>query len=308
MMVAKVGIIGLGDIAQKAYLPVLAAHNGVEIAGVMSRSAETVERVGRSLRVAGRYTSLDRLLGEEKLDAVFVHSPTETHYGIVMHCLQAGVHVYVDKPLSYDIGESEEMALCAKETGKLLAVGFNRRFAPLYTEAKAWMEAAGGFQLCNAEKHRTRQQKHGAKQTLYDDLIHMMDLVLWLSGELEPEISYRQQTDNEGRLLWASGKLALTSGQGEAAFSMARSAGLDMERLELHGGGRSARVVNLEQGLFAEAGGAAREAGFGSWEPVHQRRGFTGAVEHFLACLPDPAACSISADKVLPVHRLIERL
>ncbi len=308
MAAKKVGIIGLGDIAQKAYLPVLAAHSGVEIGGVMSRSAETVERVGRSLRVAGRYTSLDRLLGEQELDAVFVHSPTETHYEIVMRCLQAGVPVYVDKPLSYDIGESEEMAACALETGKLLAVGFNRRFAPLYAEAKAWMEAAGGFRLCTAEKHRTRQQKHGAKQTLYDDLIHMMDLVLWLSGEAEPAAHYRQQTDAEGRLLWAAGTLALSSGQGEATFSMVRSAGMDLERLELHGGGRSARVVNLEQGVFAEAGGAARETGFGSWEPISLRRGFTGAVEHFLGSLSDPAVCSISADKVLPVHRLIERL
>ncbi len=305
-MRAKVGIIGLGDIAQKAYLPVLAAHSGVEITAVMSRSAETVERVGQSLRVAGRYTGLDRLLGEAELDAVFVHSPTETHYGIVMQCLQAGVSVYVDKPLSYEIGESEEMAVCARETGKLLAVGFNRRFAPLYAEAKAWMEGAGGFRLCTAEKHRIRQQKHSAKQTLYDDLIHMMDLVLWLSGETEPEVRYRQQVDVEGRLLWGTGTLALDSG--EASFSMVRSAGLDLERLELHGGGRSARVVNLEQGMFAEAGGAVREAGFGSWEPVPQRRGFTGAVEHFLASLSDPAACSISADKVLPVHRLIERL
>ncbi len=305
-MRAKVGIIGLGDIAQKAYIPVLASHSGVEIAAVMSRSAETVERVGQNLRVAGRYTGLDRLLGEAELDAVFVHSPTETHYGIVMQCLQAGVSVYVDKPLSYEIGESEDMAACARETGKLLAVGFNRRFAPLYVEAKAWMEEAGGFLLCSAEKHRIRQQKHSAKQTLYDDLIHMMDLVLWLSGETEPEVRYRQQADPEGRLLWGTGTLALDSG--EASFSMVRSAGLDLERLELHGGGRSARVVNLEQGLFAEAGGAVREAGFGSWEPVPQRRGFTGAVEHFLASLSNPAACSISADKVLPVHRLIERL
>jgi virulence factor len=305
-MRAKVGIIGLGDIAQKAYIPVLAAHSGVEIAAVMSRSAETVERVGQSLRVAGRYTGLDRILGEAGLDAVFVHSPTETHYGIVMQCLQAGVSVYVDKPLSYEIGESEEMAACARETGKLLAVGFNRRFAPLYAEAKAWMEEAGGFRLCTAEKHRIRQQKHSAKQTLYDDLIHMMDLVLWLSGETEPEVRYRQQADAQGRLLWGTGTLTLDSG--EASFSMVRSAGLDLERLELHGNGRSARVVNLEQGLFAEAGGAVREAGFGSWEPVPQRRGFTGAVEHFLASLSDPAGCSISADKVLPVHRLIERL
>lgn len=307
-MTTKVGIIGLGDIARKAYLPVLGAHDGVEIAALMSRSEETVEKIGRSLRVERRYTNLEQMLGEAELDAVFVHSPTETHNDIVLRCLKAGVHVYVDKPLSYCIEESEDMAQCARETGKLLAVGFNRRFAPLYTEAKAWMEGAGGFRLCTAEKHRIRQQKHSAKHTLYDDLIHMIDLVLWLSGEAEPEAAYRQETDAEGRLLWASGTLALSSGTGQASFSMVRSAGMDLEHLELHGGGRSARVVNLEQGVFAEAGGTVKEAGFGSWEPISLRRGFTGAVEHFLDCLSQPEACRIAAGKVLPTHRFIERI
>jgi virulence factor len=305
-MTLRIGIIGLGDIAEKAYLPVIGSHPEVELAGIMSRSEATVERIGRRFRVEGRYTALDRMLGEQALDAVFVHSPTESHFSTVTQCLRAGVHVYVDKPLSYDIRESEEMTAYAQESGKLLAVGFNRRFAPLYIEARAWLEEAGGFELCAADKHRTRRQKHSAKHTLYDDLIHMIDLVVWLTGGKEKLADYRQMVDSEGRLGFASGTLA--SGSRQAAFSMSRSAGLDLERLELHGGGRSAQVVNLERAVFASAADGAREASFGSWDTVSYRRGFTGAVEHFLSCLDAPEACQIAAHRVLPTHRLIEEL
>lgn len=305
-MTFRIGIIGLGDIAEKAYLPVLASHPQIEIAGILSRSEATVEKVGARYRISGRYTELDRLLAEQELDAVFIHSPTQTHYDLATRCLDAGVHVYVDKPLSYDIKESEAMAACAEKTGRLLAVGFNRRFAPLYMQAKAYMDEAGGFELCAADKQRTRQQKHSAKHTLYDDLIHMIDLVVWLSGGTEKLADYRQAVDAEGRLLFAAGSLA--SAGRLASFSMSRSAGLDLERLELHGGGRTAQVVNLERGVFASAADGAREASFGSWDTVSYRRGFAGAVEHFLSSLQEPERCGLRADLALPTHRLIEEL
>jgi virulence factor len=303
----RIGIVGLGDIAEKAYMPVLASHESVELVGVASRSEATIQRVGERYRVENRFTELGGLLALEP-EAVFVHSPTETHYDIVLQCLEAGAAVYVDKPLSYEIRESEAMVEAADRTGRLLAVGFNRRFAPLYRQAKEWLEEAGGFELCAADKHRPKKQKHAARMTLYDDLIHMVDLVAWLCGGPEHLEEYRQSVDGEGRLVFATGRLASLTGGGSASFSMARGAGLDLERLELHGGGRSAQIVNLERGLFASAQDGAREAGFGSWDSVSYRRGFTGAVEHFLASLADPSRCELRADRVLASHRLIERM
>ncbi|WP_438444576.1 Gfo/Idh/MocA family protein [Gorillibacterium sp. sgz5001074] len=303
----RIGIVGLGDIAEKAYLPVLASHAGVEIAGVASRSESTVERVGARYRIENRYTELDKLLALEP-EAVFVHSPTETHHEIVLQCLRVGAAVYVDKPLSYEIGESEAMAEYADKTGRLLAVGFNRRFAPLYRQAKEYLDEAGGFELCAADKHRPRKQKGTAKVTLYDDLIHMVDLVSWLCGSQDRLEEYRQSVDGDGRLVYAAGRVPDASGSGSASFSMARGAGLDLERLELHGGGRSAQVVNLERAVFASAAEGTRETGFGSWDSVSYRRGFTGAVEHFLASLARPETCELRADRVMASHRLVERM
>lgn len=301
----RIGLIGLGDIAQKVYLPLLSVNEQVELVGIMSSTSATVERMKAKYRIPFGTTVLAELLAQG-LDAVFVHSPTATHFEIVMACMAQGVAVYVDKPLSYTWAESVEMAAYAERKGVLLAAGFNRRFAPLYIEAKQRLQEAGGFDVASAVKHRTKLQGHGAKETLYDDLIHMLDTLLWL-GESPCEVrSSQQQVDDSGKLLHASGMLGFGSAIG--SYSMARQAGVDLEKVELHGSGRSVEVTNLESAVFYDKNAAPRLRTFGSWDTVLERRGFAGVVQHFLNALEDPNACSIRGDLVLASHQLVEKL
>jgi virulence factor len=301
----RVGLIGLGDIAQKVYLPLLSANEQVELVGIMSSTPATVERMKTKYRIPFGTINLDELLDQD-LDAVFIHSPTNTHYDIAMKSMERGVAVYADKPLSYQWEQSMEMASFAEQKGVLLAAGFNRRFAPLYVEAKQWLQEAGGFDWCSAVKHRIKQQGHSAKETLYDDLIHMLDLLLWL-GESPYEVNaYNQQVDEEGKLLHASGTLSFGASMG--TYSMVRLAGVDLEKVELHGSGRSVEVTNLESAVFYEKGASPRIQSFGSWDTVLERRGFAGVVQHFLNSLENPNLCSIRADLVLESHRLVEHL
>ncbi|TXK85331.1 Gfo/Idh/MocA family protein [Paenibacillus sp. N3.4] len=304
-MKKRVALVGLGDIAQKVYLPLLSVNEQVDLVGIMSSTPSTVERVKNKYRIPYGTTKLEELLAQG-LDAVFIHSPTPTHYEITMKCLEQGVAVYVDKPLSYVWEQSVEMAAYAERKGILLAAGFNRRFAPLYIEAKQWLQEAGGFDWCSAVKHRIKQQGHSAKETLYDDLIHMLDLLLWM-GESPYEIhTYNQQVNEQGKLLHASGTLAFGSSLGN--YSMVRLAGIDLEKIELHGNGRSVEVTNLETSVFYEMGAAPRIRSFGSWDTVLERRGFAGVVQHFLESIDNPNACSIRGDLVLSSHQLVERL
>ncbi|WP_376775386.1 Gfo/Idh/MocA family protein [Cohnella nanjingensis] len=198
------------------------------------------------------------------------------------------------------------MAELASKRGLLLAVGFNRRFAPMYAEAKAWMQEAGGFDFCVAQKHRTRQQSLQAKMTLYDDLIHMLDLLLWLGAEPAEVSAYAQETSADGRLLHASGSLRM--GARAAVFSMNRRAGGDLERVELHGGGRSAEILNLESAVWRDREQGETRKAFGGWQTIAHRRGFEGAIAHFLGSLAAPDRCDIRADRVLDAHRLVEQL
>lgn len=301
----RIGIIGLGDIAQKVYLPILSKHEKVEIVGLMSRSDSTVQKFAELFRINNAYTDLSQLFKQEP-QAVFIHTPTETHADIVNQCLQQGIDVYVDKPLSYEINESFEMVEAAERQGRLLAVGFNRRFAPRYVEAKSWLQKAGGFNSCVVQKHRTKLQKHSAKHTLYDDLIHMLDLQVWLNNGKYSVESYNQKTDELGRLLHATGSLRL--GDASGFFSMDRNAGVDLEKLELHGNGRSVEVVNLEHTVLYDPVNGELVKKFGSWDDILYRRGFVGVVDHFLDSLDDHTRCSIRGDQVLSSHELVEQL
>jgi virulence factor len=304
-MKKRIGIIGLGNIAQKVYLPILSNHPQVEIVGIMSRNAETVKKLGELYRITNRFTDLNSLL-DKKPDAVFIHSPTETHYEIVLQCLKKGIHVYVDKPFSYSIKESHEMAKTAEGNRTLLCAGFNRRFAPLYIQAKEFMLQAGGFTTCIAQKHRMHLQNLVSRETIYDDMIHILDLLIWINDGKFELADYRQQTNKDDRLLRASGTLHLNKAQG--IFSMDRNAGHDLEKLELHGSGCSAEVSNMETARFSKQKSDETIKSFGSWDDILYRRGFTGIVNHFLESLDKPAECLITAEQVLGTHELVEKL
>jgi virulence factor len=302
----RVAMIGIGDIARKVYLPLLSRHDQAEVVGVLSHSPSTVQRAVQAYRLPKGTTELNELLSWD-LDAVFVHSPTPTHYEIVIRCLEHGVSVYVDKPLSYDLEESRRMAGLAESKGLLLGVGFNRRYAPMYMAAKSWLEKAGGISQCSAIKHRTKLQAASSRETVHDDLIHMLDLLLWLCGGDYELLQGSLKADGEGRLLQASGLLDWKSGA-SGMYSMVRDAGADLEKLELHGNGRSVEVTDMERATLYELGALPRTQNFGSWDTVLERRGFSGAAGHFLDTIRTPELCGISASAVLPSHELAAKL
>ncbi|MDQ0492155.1 Gfo/Idh/MocA family protein [Paenibacillus brasilensis] len=301
----RVAIAGLGGIARKVYLPLLAAHEGVDIIGVMNRSQEPVNSIMEQYRLPRGTTDVKELLAWEP-EAVFIHAATEAHFDLVMACIEKGIAVYVDKPLSYDVRQSVEMTAFAEAQAVLLAVGFNRRFAPQYAAAKAWLEEVGGFSQCAAIKHRTGYDRRPAEQTVYDDLIHMLDLLLWLGGDDYELLHSKLDTTNEGYMDTSFGSVRL--GNAFGSYSMNRQAGADIERLELHGAGRSVEVTNMEQAVFMEKSKLPLTQIFGSWDTILERRGFSGVVNHFLEHIHRPEECAISAGKVLESHMLADEL
>lgn len=302
----KVALIGLGgDAARNIYLPLLAHHPSVDLTAVMSPSYETAESMAAQYRIEKKYNDIEMLMNLE-LDAVFISGPTASKYSTVMECLQSGLHVYVDKPLSYEIDQSIRMIETAEKHGVLLAVGFNRRFAPRYVEAKEWFEDVGGFDHCIIQRHTMTQPLVKAKHSLYDDLISLIDVLLWLGYGVQEITSTTDRIGDDGRLMHISG--ALSFGKSSGFFSMNRWAGADMESLELHGGGRSAHISNLEKGVFYDKQQGKIEKYFDGWDAILYRKGYQGAVDHFIEMLATPHQCLIRGEQVLDTHLLIEKL
>ncbi|MFF3838411.1 Gfo/Idh/MocA family protein [Streptomyces sp. NPDC001930] len=291
----KVGCIGLGDIAQKAYLPVLATLPGVEL-HLQTRTRATLDRVADTLHLpaAQRHGDLDSLLAAG-LDAAFVHAPTAAHAEIAGRLLDAGVPTYVDKPLAYEYAESERIVELAEKRGVGLAVGFNRRLAPSYAQC-----AEHPRELILLQKNRIGLPED-PRTFVLDDFIHVVDTLRFLlPGEIE-HVDVRARI-REGLMHHVVLQL---SGDGFTAIGMMnRMNGSTEEILEVSGQDTKRQVVNLSDVVDHKGQPTLRRRG--DWVPVPRQRGIEQAVLAFLDAVRDGRV--LSARDALQTHELCERV
>ncbi|MGW0565037.1 Gfo/Idh/MocA family protein [Streptomyces sp. NPDC003016] len=291
----KVGVIGLGDIAQKAYLPVLTTGPGLEL-HLQTRTPATLARVAATYRIpdARCHTGLDALLGQG-LDAAFVHAPTAVHPEIVTRLLEAGVPTYVDKPLAYELAESERLVRLAEERGVSLAVGFNRRFAPGYAQC-----AEHPRDLIIMQKNRVGLPED-PRTLVLDDFIHVVDTLRFLVPGTVGHVDVRARVV-EGLVHHVVLQL---SGDGFTAIgTMNRMNGSTEEILEVSGQDAKRQVVNLAEVVDHKGQPTVRRRG--DWVPVAHQRGIEQCVHSFLDAVR--AGKPLSARDALLTHELCERV
>ncbi len=127
----RVGVVGCGLVAQVMHLPYLRElDDRFEIAGVCDLSPARVDAVGEMYGVARRTTDWHELLAWP-LDAVLVLI-TGSHAPIAEAAMSAGMHVLAEKPLALSVAEGRGMVACARETGRVLMVGYMKRYDPAY--------------------------------------------------------------------------------------------------------------------------------------------------------------------------------
>jgi virulence factor len=293
--VLRVGVVGLGDIAQKAYLPVLATRDDLELT-LMTRSRERLDRVGRRYRLDRRTTRLEDLL-DGGIDAAFVHTSTDAHVEVVERLLGAGVHVLVDKPLAPDLEGAAHLVETAERSGVSLTVGFNRRFCPAYA---ALADLTPSVVLM--EKHRPGQPDQ-PRRLVYDDFIHVVDTLRFLLPPGEEEVSV-WCAGAEGLLSTVT--LAIRVGGSTGLGVMHRLSGAEEEVLEVLGPDYQHRVRDLAEVWHAEQGGppGVRRVHRDSWAGVPTVRGFTAMCEAFLASVR--AGDVLSARDALRTHEVCE--
>ncbi|MBY8341938.1 Gfo/Idh/MocA family oxidoreductase [Streptomyces sp. KC 17012] len=291
----KVGCIGLGDIAQKAYLPVLGALPGIEL-HLQTRTPATLDRVGDGLHlpVDHRHATLDALLAQD-LDAAFVHAPTAVHPQIVTRLLEAGVPTYVDKPLAYELADSERLVALAEERDVSLAVGFNRRHAPGYAQC-----ADHPRELILMQKNRIGLPEEPRTMVL-DDFIHVVDTLRFLVPGPVDDVTVRARVE-DGLLHHIVLQL---SGDGFTALGvMNRLSGSTEEILEVSGQDTKRQVLNLAEVIDHKGQPTVRRRG--DWVPVARQRGIEQAVLAFLDAVR--AGKVLSARDALATHELCERV
>jgi len=171
--------------------PEKALENLGEEAGNLDTGALTKEDVS----AVRTYTSFEKCIAEENPDACILAVHTDLHYSMALQALEAGIHVFVEKPLVLDLSEGEKLIGLASERNLLLMVGHVLRFMPPYMKLKHWIES-GEFGKLNWlsmtrftglpawGQWKEKQKEFGSSGgALFDLAIHDIDYAQWVLGK-----------------------------------------------------------------------------------------------------------------------------
>lgn len=293
----KLGIIGLGDIAKKAYLPVLSEKEGIELV-LCTRNVDTLHSLSKKYRIKETVQSVEKLI-ESGIDAAIVSTATEAHFEIAETLLRNGIHTYIDKPISMNLHETEKIVGLAKANDKIAMVGFNRRFIPRVKELKE----NGKANLIIMQKNRFSAPDF-VRRFVVEDFIHVVDTLRFLMDTEVKDIKVEYLKN--GELL---DHLVLTL-IGEACTAigiMNRNGGVTEEIIE-YMTGHDKFVVNslVETTHFHNK--EINISKFGDWEPTLYKRGFYQLLDHFIECVQNNRVPDPSIHDSLITHEICEKI
>ena len=189
----RYGIIGSGGIARKRTIPGLMMAKNAVCEAIMDLNETSLNEVGEEFGIKKRYSSLEAILADKDIDAVYIATPVFCHKEQVFAAADAGKHILLEKPMGLTSKEGEEMEKYCKEKGVLLGVGFMMRLHGAHTEIKKLIDegkigtVVSAYAKFNcdypASKQIWRQSKaYSAGGTMMDMGIHCIDLLSYLTS------------------------------------------------------------------------------------------------------------------------------
>lgn len=138
----RIGVVGCGRVFERFHLPALGRTPSLTLAAVCDPDPRRLEWISRrSLRPAAAYASLDDLLESSEIpEALLILTPPGTHANLAVRALERGVHVLVEKPMALTASEGRAMVDAARGAGRVLQIGFTRRFRAPYQQLRERLE------------------------------------------------------------------------------------------------------------------------------------------------------------------------
>jgi len=134
----RVAVLGCGQIAD-AHFTQIARIPTAEVVAVCDVHEDLAYQAAKRFNVEKTFCSMDAMLIDCRPDVVHLTTPAHTHAALAKQLMQAGCHVYVEKPFTLDAPEARDVLETAKQTNKQICVGHDQLFDPLWLKAKAWI-------------------------------------------------------------------------------------------------------------------------------------------------------------------------
>lgn len=297
----RIGFAGAGFIAGM-HAQSLTGQPEVGLKAVFDADAARAQAFAGELN-AKAVPSFEALL--DAVDVVYICTPNATHAELATAALNAGLHVFSEKPMAISPKEAQEVRKAAERAEGIYQIGFNKRFAPIFTTLKARIEAGDLMpQWAHMKMNRGELEKPEwvADEAmtggyLYETPIHLLDLSWWLFGPMNEVVcrasqnSARQLDDFAMLLTFESGLTATLCSSAHATWLF------PFEQVEVYGPYAAAVTEEMDRVTFQLGLEQEPSTEDVSHLPMHQRLGYQGEDDAFLAAIRGERALAVGAEE-----------
>jgi virulence factor len=275
----KVSVIGLGGIAKKSYLPILAANNSLELQ-LFSRSQSSIQKSQAIWKIEKSAEDLSGVF-KWKPDVAFVLTNSPAHYEILKKLLANDIDVFVEKPATLHVDQTIELAELARSNNKICMVGFNRRYTPIHQRGKEYW-GNRKIELAEFTKLRTKPFHDDIRSHIYDDTIHLLDTMRYYCGEVA--LAHKEIRIDDF-LVTCTGMFTLNNG-GIAVVKNCMRSGEWRENYILSGDGLTMDIESFSKlTIFQGDEQRSWKENYPAGSEILLGRGFSGEINHFLNCI-----------------------
>ncbi len=254
----RVGLIGTGSFARGTVIPALKSLKGAEIRAVAAATGAHARETAARSGAAYATTDYRELLADPDVDLIVAATRHHLNARIAAEALGAGKHVHVEKPLALNREELQTVTDAARQSDAILAVGFNRRFAPFAVRVRDHFaprttplmltcRVNAGFVPAD---HWVHDPVDGGGRIL-GEVCHFVDLLQFFAGT-PPKRVYATRLPPQGDSVQADDNVLATlefedGSRGSIAYSALGADRMPKELVEVMGGGRGAVLDNFRR-------------------------------------------------------------
>ncbi|MDZ7816377.1 MAG: bi-domain-containing oxidoreductase [Planctomycetota bacterium] len=274
------GCVGSGNFARSVLIPAINSSGCFNGEVVCSAGGLSAVHAGEKSGFSRACTNAEDVFDDGEVDAVFIATQHGEHAKQVISALELGKHVFVEKPLALTLLEIDDIEQTLQASGRMLMVGFNRRFAPLSQKAKEFFSDVKvpltvSFRFNAGEipsEHWTQDDESGGGRII-GEACHAIDTATYLTGS-PPVRVYAESVGGENAPDITDDQSFITIRHENGSISnIAYLAGGDKafpkERIEVIGGGRIA-VIDDFRTLTTCANGKIRTQKCGGQDKGHK--------------------------------------
>lgn len=209
----KVGIIGVGGISE-SHISAYLSNPKVELYAFCDINRKRLEEMGKKYGITRLYDNKEEMLALKEIDAVSVCTWNSEHAPCTIAALNAGKHVLCEKPMAMNAEEAKEMKAAAEKNGKLLMVGFVRRYGNDCELVKKFIDKGDLGEVyytkaCYLRRNGNPGGWFGEKARsgggpLIDLGVHVIDFVRYVCGNPKPVsvygVTYQKLFDRKGAI------------------------------------------------------------------------------------------------------------